>query len=102
MDDLTDLKDENDHLALTCDSETVLNFNTGDAGPGKSERSFCVAYYKVAATYRDILFVVCMSVHVLENIHRFMRDNWSVTCGEISDHWLVIHESRLGGTAAEI
>ncbi|KAL4219915.1 hypothetical protein ACF0H5_020327 [Mactra antiquata] len=35
MDDLTDLKDENDHLALECDTETVLNFNTGDAGPGK-------------------------------------------------------------------
>lgn len=34
MDDLTDLKDENDHLALVCDSETVLSFNTSEAGPG--------------------------------------------------------------------
>ncbi|XP_045200406.2 filamin-B-like isoform X2 [Mercenaria mercenaria] len=34
MDDLTDQKDENDHLALKCDSETILNFNTGEAGPG--------------------------------------------------------------------
>ncbi|XP_052216594.1 filamin-A-like isoform X3 [Dreissena polymorpha] len=34
MDDLTDLKDENDHLALNCNTETVLNFNTKDAGPG--------------------------------------------------------------------
>jgi len=35
MDDLTDLKDENDHLALDCGKETVLNFNTGEAGPGR-------------------------------------------------------------------
>lgn len=35
MDDLTDLKDENDHLALDCDKETVLNFNTSEAGPGE-------------------------------------------------------------------
>lgn len=34
MDDLTDRKDENDHLALECGTETVLNFNTGEAGPG--------------------------------------------------------------------
>ncbi|XP_052782303.1 filamin-B-like isoform X2 [Mya arenaria] len=35
MDDLTDRKDENDHLALDCGTETVLSFNTKDAGPGK-------------------------------------------------------------------
>ena len=36
MDDLTDLKDENDHLALDCDKETVLNYNIGEAGPGEN------------------------------------------------------------------
>jgi predicted HAD superfamily phosphohydrolase len=41
MDDLTDLKDENDHLALVCDSETVLSFNTSEAGPGMCCISFC-------------------------------------------------------------
>lgn len=34
LDDLTDLKDENDHLALEYGKETVLNYNIGDAGPG--------------------------------------------------------------------
>ena len=34
LDDLTDLKDENDRLALECDKETVLSYNVGEAGPG--------------------------------------------------------------------
>ena len=34
LDDLTDMKDENDHLALECGKETVLNYNIGEAGPG--------------------------------------------------------------------
>ncbi len=35
MDDLSDLKDENDHLALECGKETILNYNIADAGPGQ-------------------------------------------------------------------
>ena len=32
--DITDLKDENDHLALQCDKETSLLFDISTAGPG--------------------------------------------------------------------
>ena len=39
LDDLTDQKDENDHLALECDKETVLNYNISEAGPGKPSSS---------------------------------------------------------------
>ena len=35
LDDLTDQKDENDHLALECDKETVLNYNISEAGLGR-------------------------------------------------------------------
>ena len=36
VDDLTDLRDENDRLALDCDKETVLHYNIGEAGPGNT------------------------------------------------------------------
>lgn len=34
MDDLTDLMDENGHLALVCNQETRLHYDITDAGPG--------------------------------------------------------------------
>ncbi|OPL33002.1 hypothetical protein AM593_07033, partial [Mytilus galloprovincialis] len=34
MDDLTELMDENGHLALVCNQETRLHYDITDAGPG--------------------------------------------------------------------